>query len=226
MFGSKCDAAQGCKVNMLFPVAKYTLERNGAKQATVFLSTTKSEEKNSTEHRNFGALYRLSKKKQDDKLKFSSDRSAVDWDSLVDLIDESKLSNLSRKRRSSHTDLHLQEDACITELIESSAQPRDQVDRLFMGVDDELNIPKLTSAVTNWMEKAHHVKELHKQDLLCYRIMDFTTSDSSAGVYSILKDKYSLAKHYYCSFQNDIGKAMEDGCDDVKGYASSVFKKK
>lgn len=56
--------------------------------------------------------------------------------------------------------------------------------------------------------------------------MDFTTSDNSAGIHNILKSKYSLATHYYSSFQNDLDNVMNDGCDHVERYASSVFGRK
>ncbi|RCH79138.1 hypothetical protein CU097_002036, partial [Rhizopus azygosporus] len=105
-----------------------------------------------------------------------------------------KLLLLLRKRQRFHASLHLQEDITVKELIVSSTtlKPKDKTDRLSMGADDEFDAPNLTLAVQNWIDNAHYIKELHKQDLLYYRIMDFTTSVNSVDVHDILKDKYSL----------------------------------
>ncbi|CEP06883.1 hypothetical protein [Parasitella parasitica] len=138
---------------------------------------------------------------------------------------KNKLLSISRKRQSFHFSLHLQENAeVVKELTKLTAiKPKDKIDRLFMGADDELDMLSLTRAIKNWMENAHHVKELHKKDLLYYHIMDFVTSDNSTGVCNILKGKYSLAKHYCSSFQNDLEREIKENCDNVERYAMSVL---
>jgi hypothetical protein len=35
---------------------------------------------------------------------------------------------------------------------------------MFMGADDEFDTPNLKLAVQNWMDDAHYIKELHKQE--------------------------------------------------------------
>lgn len=68
--------------------------------------------------------------------------------------------------------------------------------------------------------------QLKRYSLLYYNILDFTARTGSAGVYTILKDKYSLAKHHYQSYQNDIDSEAKENCADVKNYATSIFKHK
>lgn len=68
--------------------------------------------------------------------------------------------------------------------------------------------------------------QVKRYSLLYYNILDFTARTGSAGVYTIFKDKYSLAKHHYQSYQNDIHSEAKENCADVKNYATSIFKHK
>ncbi|KAI9268686.1 hypothetical protein BY458DRAFT_191770 [Sporodiniella umbellata] len=135
--------------------------------------------------------------------------------------------NLSYKRRQFHVNLHIQEDNAVKELITSTTvKPNDKIDRLFLGTDDMFNPQGIKEKMLNWLATVHHIVKIHKQDLLYYNILDFTARTGSAGVYTIFKDKYSLAKHHYQSYQNDIDSEAKDNCADVKNYATSIFKHK
>ncbi|KAI9014409.1 hypothetical protein CLU79DRAFT_890256 [Phycomyces nitens] len=105
-------------------------------------------------------------KRKEVKLKFVSDSGAIDWDAIVDRVLEGKLAALSRKRRNLHINLHLQEDASVTDTIiaKSAVKPRDEIDRLFMEADNEPVPPNINLIVQTWIDKAQYVQELHKQD--------------------------------------------------------------
>ncbi|RCH81233.1 hypothetical protein CU098_005817, partial [Rhizopus stolonifer] len=126
--------------------------------------------------------------------------------------------NAACKRQEFYTDLHLQEDIAVKEMIASltTLKPKGKIDRLFICVDDKFDTQNLKLVVQNWIDSAHYLKELHKQDLLYYNIMDFTTSVNSNGAHEVFKDKYSLIKHYYGSRQNGTNEVFQAKCGDIK----------
>ncbi|KAI8642043.1 hypothetical protein BD408DRAFT_191806 [Parasitella parasitica] len=181
----------------------------------------------SNQFRTYWSRLFASVKKREEKFQLIGDYNNVDWEDLADLIQEEKLMNLSRKRRKFHANLHIQEDNAMKELITSTTvKPNDEIDRLFLGTDDMFNPQGIKEEMLNWLATAHHIVKIHKQDLLYYNILDFTARTGSAGVYTIFKDKYSLAKHHYQSYQNDIDSEAKENCADVKNYVTSIFKHK
>ncbi|KAG2196119.1 hypothetical protein INT46_005316 [Mucor plumbeus] len=144
-------------------------------------------------------------------LQFVSDKLNVDWNILLDALDkarvkesENEVKRLSYKRRKLHLDLHSEANNQVEQLIiegtslnntQNNIKNDTQSDDVFSS-GEPFDIVSIKNQIRIWRENASRIDQLAKQDLLFYNILDFTNKSQKSALKNILKEHYTIFKHY------------------------------